>query len=236
MGPLILTLVQDELECAGFAVDVAYPGKKYPQLNEIVAAVHMKRLDGNSQEATVEVNIVCPGNFGGTVCEQQAFFATNTLTAAGASCVQNGCVYHAATNTFIVKIDATFAGNTSSEEGTIEPGFRVYINNVLQSYTTEFVSHKEADNKMIYTIGMPLPGKSTAGPFLYTFQLEELIPIGQTTPEEYMETFGIRVETANTIERFVDCRWNSVRQEYTQGGMHRIRKGIARIREEIANG
>lgn len=236
MGLLILAKVQDELDYAGFAVNTAYPGQKYPQIRETVAAIHMEKMDGNSQEMTVEVDILCPASMGGTVCEQQAFLATETLTAVGARCIQNGCVYHAATNTFMVTIHATFAGSTLNEDGTIGPGFRVYINNVLQPYATGFVSNKEADNKVIYSIGMAMPEDSTAGPFLHTFELEELIPIGETTAEEHMDTFTIRVETENTIERFFACRWNGIRQEYTKEGMKRIRKGIARIREEISNG
>ena len=236
MGALILTKVQDELEIAGFSVNTAYPGQKYPQIRETVAAVHMEKMDGNTQEVTVEVDIVCPASAGGTRCEQEAFAATQTLTAVGARCIQNGCVYHAATNTFMVTIHATFAGSSQSEDGTIGPGFQVYINNVLQPHATGFTSLKEADHKVIYTVGMPLPEGSTAGPFLHTFQLEEMIPIGQTTPENDMGSFTIRVETEKTVEKFFACRWSSIRQEYTKEGMKRIRKAIARIREEVSNG
>jgi hypothetical protein len=44
------------------------------------------------------------------------------------------------------------------------------------------------------------------------------------------------VETEKTVEKFFACRWSSIRQEYTKEGMKRIRKGIARIREEVSNG
>ena len=236
MGALILTKVQDELEIAGFSVNTAYPGQKYPQIRETVAAVHLEKMDGNTQEVTVEVDIVCPASMGGAMCEYQAFQATEALTAVGARCIQNGCVYHAATNTFMVTIHATFAGSSQSEDGTIGPGFQVYINNVLQPHATGFTSLKEADHKVIYTIGMALPEGSTAGPFLHTFQLEEVIPIGQTAPEDHTGIFSIRVETEKTVERFFDCRWSSVQQVYTKEGLKRIRKGIARIREEISNG
>ena len=236
MGALILNKVQDALEIAGFSVNTAFPGQKYPQIREMAAAVHMEKMDGTSQEMTVEVDILCPAAMGGTVCEYQAFQATEALTSVGARCIQNGCVYHASTNTFCVTIHATFSGNTQSEDGTIGLGFQVYINNVLQPHATGFVSNKETDNKVIYTVGTTLPEDSTAGPFLHTFQLDELIPIGETSPEDHMDTFTIRVETENTVERFFACRWNSVRQEYTKAGMKRIRKGIARIREEISNG
>ena len=236
MGALILTKVQDELEIAGFSVNTAYPGQKYPQIRETVAAVHMEKMDGNTQEMTVEVDIVCPASAGGTRCEQEAFAATQTLTAVGARCIQNGCVYHTATNTFMVTIHATFAGSSQSEDGTIGPGFQVYINNVLQPYATGFTSLKEADHKVIYSVGITMPEGSTAGPFLHTFQLEEMIPIGQTTPEDHTGSFTIRVETEKTVEKFFVCRWSSIRQEYTKEGMKRIRKGIARIREEVSNG
>jgi hypothetical protein len=196
----------------------------------------MEKMDGNTQEVTVEVDIVCPASAGGTRCEQEAFAATQTLTAVGARCIQNGCVYHTATNTFMVTIHATFAGSSQSEDGTIGPGFQVYINNVLQPYATGFTSLKEADHKVIYSVGITMPEGSTAGPFLHTFQLEEMIPIGQTTPESHTGSFTIRVETEKTVEKFFVCRWSSIRQEYTKEGMKRIRKGIARIREEVSNG
>ena len=236
MGTLILTKVQDALEIAGFDVNVAYPGQKYPQIRDTVAAVHMEKMDGNSQEMTVEVDILCPASMGGTMCEYRAFQATEALSAVGASCVQNGCVYQAATNTFRVTIHATFSGNAESEDGTIGPGFQVFIDNVLQPYATAFTSEKAADHKAIYGIGVTMPETITAGPFLNTFQLEELIPLNQTAAEAHTGVFSILVETENTIERFYVCRWVSIRQAYTKEGLHRVRKGIARIREEIKNG
>lgn len=236
MGALILSNVQDALEIAGFCVNTAYPGQKYPQIREKAAAVHMKKMDGTSQEMTVEVDILCPANVGGAMCEYEAFRAAEALTAIGASCIQNGCVYHAATNTFRVTIHATFSGNTQSEDGTIGPGFQVFINNVPQPYATAFTSEKEADHKAIYGIGVTMPETVTAGPFLNSFQLEEMIPLDQTAPEDHTGVFSILVETENTIERFYVCRWVSIRQAYTKEGLRRVRKGIARIREEIKNG
>lgn len=236
MGSVILTKVQDELEIAGFSVNTAYPGEKFPKIQETVATVHMERLDGNSQEATVEVDIICPASLGGTMCEYQAFTATEALTAVGASCIQNGCVYHAATNTFMVKIHATFAGNTQNEDGTVGPGFQVYINNVMQPYAIGFTSQKEADHKMVYSAGIGLPNGSTVGPLLYSFRLEEMIPLGQAAAAEPSEPFSLRMESETSVEKMFMCRCTKIQREYTKEGLRRIRMGFGRVWEGTANG
>lgn len=235
MGIAILELVLQTLHDVGFCADVAYPGQKYPAITEPVAAVHIEKADGTSREVTVEVIILAPSSTGGTVCEQQALLATEALIEQGAKCVQGGCVYNAAAQVYMVPIHVTFAGTASSDDSTIGPGFQVYINNVLQPHAVSFTYQKEADHKVVYSIGVTLPEVSTAGRYLHTFSLEEQIPVGSAATAEPTEPFSLRVETETTIERYFVCRWTSIQQEHTKEGLRRIRTGFSRIREEIAN-
>ena len=170
------------------------------------------------------------------MCEYHAFRATEALSAVGASCIQNGCVYQAATNTFRVTIHATFSENAESEDGTIGPGFQVFINNVLQPYVIGYTSQKEADHKMVYSAGVGLPNGSTVGPLLYTFCLEEMIPVGQAATAEPGEPFSLRMGTETSVEQMYMCRCTKIQREYTKTGLRRIRTGFGRIWEGTANG
>ena len=76
MGYSILELVLRRLREDGFTADIAFPGQKFPQIDDTVAAVHIEKVDRANLEVTVEINILCPASMGGTVCEMKALRAT----------------------------------------------------------------------------------------------------------------------------------------------------------------
>lgn len=236
MGISILEFVLETLREAGFAAEAAYPGQRFSGLSGTAAAVHIEQVDCSRQQVTVEVVVACPAAMGGAACETEALRITQVLCAAGSECIQKGCAYDGASQAYTVTVLATFTCAASAEDCTMGPGFQVYINNVQMPYATAFTSQKESDHKVVYSVGVTLPEGSTAGPFLHTFRLEELVPVGYAAAAEESGTFAIRVETEHTIERFFACRWTSVQREYTKEGLRRIRTGIARVREEVANG
>ena len=91
MGISILDLVIRRLREEKFVADIAYPGQKFPQISQPVAAVHIEKVDRAGMSVTVEVNILCPAAMGGTACELEALRATEILRWSGAVCLQNGC-------------------------------------------------------------------------------------------------------------------------------------------------
>ena len=48
MGFSVLELVLQCLREKGFHADVAYPGQKFPQISDVVAAVHLQRVDADT--------------------------------------------------------------------------------------------------------------------------------------------------------------------------------------------
>ena len=112
MGYSILELVLQRLREEGFSADIAYPGQKFPQITEAVAAVHIEQVDRANLTVTLEVSIVCPAAMGGTACEVEALRATEVLRWAGAVCVQRGCTYDGVAQVYMVPILATFTGTT----------------------------------------------------------------------------------------------------------------------------
>ena len=66
MGYSILELVLRRLREEGFTADIAYPGQKFPQISQTVAAVHIDKVDRANLTVTMEVSIICPAAMGGT--------------------------------------------------------------------------------------------------------------------------------------------------------------------------
>ena len=232
MGISILELVLRLLREEQFTADVAYPGQKFPKITEPVAAVHIEKVDRANLTVTVEVNIICPAAMGGTACEVEALRATEILRWSGAVGVQNGCTYDGVSQVYVVSVLATFTCVTEADNCTIGPGFEVYVNEVLQPYAVSVSEEEESDAKVEYAMGESAPTGVSGGSYLWHIQLEELIPVGSPETEEPAGAFKMQIVTDQETETYYYCRWTSIRREYTQQGLRRIRKGISMLREE----
>ncbi len=232
MGISILEMVVNLLRDENFNADVAYPGQKYPQIAEPVAAVHIEKVDRSNLNVTLEVNIICPAAMGGTTCEVEALRATEALRWAGAVCVQNGCSYDGVSQVYVVSVLATFTGITEEDSYSIGPGFKVYIDSMRQRFAVSFTEEEISDWQAEYTIGETLPVGMTKGTTLWKIELEELIPAGSPETVEPLGAFEVRVVTDVKTESYYQCRWTAIRREFTKQGLRRIRKGIALLREE----
>ena len=136
MGCSILELVLRRLREAGFEADIAFPGQKFPQISNTVAAVHIEKVDRANLEVTVEISIICPASMGGTACEVKALEATEVLRWAGAVCVQRGCTYDGIAQVYVVSVLATFTGVTEADDCTVWPGFYCYVDNQIHRFVT----------------------------------------------------------------------------------------------------
>lgn len=236
MGISILELVLRRLREANFTADVAFPGQKYPRLTEPVAAVHISRVDRSNLSVTVEVNIICPAELGGSRCELEALQATEVLRWAGATCIQNGCSYDGVAQVYVVPVSATFTGITEADNCSLGPGFSVYINNLLMPYAVSFQAEQVRENKAQYVMGETAPVGISQGSWVWNIRLEELIPGGNGETRDSAEPVQIRIESDAVSEVYYHCRWTSVRREFTREGLRRIRSGIAMMREDIIDG
>ncbi len=232
MGYSILELVLRRLREDGFAANIAFPGQKFPQISDTVAAVHIEKVDRANLEVTVEVSIICPAAMGGTVCEMQALRATEVLRWAGAVCVQNGCTYDGIAQVYVVSVLATFTGVTEADDCTVWPGFYCYVDNQLHRFAIGFLAVQETGAVAEYEIGEAVPVATSMGSMAWEIQLEELIPVGSPEFASPTEPCIVKIVTDQKTEIYSGCRWTSVRREFTNQGLRRIRKGIALQREE----
>ena len=233
MGFSILELVLRRLREANFTADIAYPGQKFPQINDTVATVHIEKVDRAGLTVTIEVNIICPGSMGGTVCEVEALRATEILRLTGAVCVQNGCSYDGVAQVYVVPVLATFTGSTEEDDCTLGPGFQVSIDEIRQPFVTRFYEEETTGIQAEYVTGESAPAGISPGRRLWSFQVEELIPIGGPETEEVMTAFEMKVESTLKTEMYFHCRWISIQREFTREGLRRVRRGIAMDRVEV---
>ncbi len=233
MGYSILELVLRRLREDGFTADIAFPGQKFPQISDTVAAVHIEKVDRANLEVTVEINIICPASMGGTVCEVKALRATEVLRWSGAVCVQNGCTYDGIAQVYVVSVLATFTGVTEAEDCTVWPGFYCYVDNQIHRFSVGFTAVQQTGAAAEYVIGEAVPIGTSVGTEGWEIELEELIPVGSPELDSPTEPCVVKILTDQKTEIYSGCRWTQVRREFTKQGLRRIRKGIALQREEI---
>ena len=227
MGYSILELVLRRLRQANFNADVAFPGQMFPQIKDIVAAVHIAKVDRANLTVTIEINILCPAAMGGTACEVEALRATETLRWSGAVCVQNGCSYDGVAQVYVVPIQATFTGVTEAEDCTIWPGFYCDIDGWNHRFAVAFSAEQTNGAKAEYVMGEAEPVGISLGCGLWEMELEELIPVGSPEVAEPEGAFTLVITTDNQEEVYSGCRWYSIKRQFTKQGLRRIRKGYA---------
>lgn len=231
MGISILEKVLQRLRQAKFKATVAFPGQKYPQITEPVAAVHIEKVDRASMTVTLEINIICPASFGGTACELEALRATETLQWDGAICIQNGCTYDGASQVYMVAILATYTGVTEADSYTMGPGFDVYINDIYYRFVVGFTEEENREHRAEFAMGETAPIGISLGSSVWEITMEELILPGSPEYVEPKGPFELRVEREAGIETYYHCRWLSIRREMTRNGLRRVCKGISMLKE-----
>lgn len=232
MGYSILELVLRCLREDGFTADIAFPGQKFPQISDAVAAVHIEKVDRANLEVTVEISIICPASMGGTACEMKALRATEVLRWSGAVCVQNGCTYDGIAQVYVVSVLATFTGMTEADDCTVWPGFYCYVDNQLHRFAIGFTAVQQTGAAAQYVIGEAVPVGTSLGTAAWEIQLEELIPVGSPEFDSPMEPCVVKILTDQKTEIYSGCRWTTISRQFSKQGLRRIRKGVALRREE----
>lgn len=233
LGISILEKVLQRLRQAKFKATVAFPGQKYPQITEPVAAVHIEQVDRASMTVTLEVNIICPASYGGTACEVEALRATETLQWDGAICIQNGCTYDGASQVYMVAILATYICVTDKDNCIMGPGFDVYINDIYHRFAVGFTEEENRKHTVEFEMGERAPMGISLGSSVWEITLEELILAGSPEYEEPEGPFELRIVRAAGTDVYYHCRWLSIRREMTHNGLRRICKGVSMLKEVI---
>jgi hypothetical protein len=170
---------------------------------------------------------------GGTACEVKALEATEVLRWAGAVCVQRGCTYDGIAQVYVVSVLATFTGVTEADDCTVWPGFYCYVDNQLHRFAIGFTAVQQTGAAAQYVIGEAVPVGTSLGTTAWEIELEELIPVGSPEIENPSEPCVVKIVTDQKTEVYSGCRWITVRREFSKQGLHRIRAGVALLREEI---
>lgn len=233
MGISILEKVLQRLRQARFNAMPAFPGQKYPQITEPVAAVHIEKVDRASMTVTLEINIICPASYGGTACEVEALRATETLQWDGAVCIQNGCTYDGASQVYMVAILATYTCVTEADSCVIGPGFDVYINEIYHRFVTQFTEEENRTHKVEFEMGEIAPIGISLGNSVWEITMEELILPGSPEYQEPKGPFELKIERNGGTVVYYHCRWLSVRREMSRNGLRRICKGVSMLKEVL---
>jgi len=132
---------------------------------------------------------------------------------------------------YVVAVLATYTCITEADNCTMGPGFLIYVNDVHHRFAYSFYEEEVQERTAEYEMGEILPLGVSQGKTHWAIGMEELIPAGSAEMDEPKGAFKIRVIIDGRPETFYHCRWTSIKREFTQEGLRRIRKGIAMLRE-----
>jgi hypothetical protein len=226
----ILERVLQKLRQAGFPAELAYSGKKHAAVTEVVAAVHMGKVDRGACQTAVAVNILCPAGMGGTACEEAGLRAVEALHDDGVVCTMQGCRYDGLTRCFCVDITAVYAGMAVGN-GALGLGFSVSIDGKILPYALEFTAEEQTKHELRYSMGERTAKGISFGCGGWDLCLVEMIPVGGEETVAQVGSFSLQITGLHGSEVYQECVWTSVKREFTRQGLKCTRKGIAMGRE-----
>jgi len=208
--------VIDALTAADIRADEAYPGRRIPALAGPVAAVRLGKLDRSVRTTAVEVVIMSPASFGGSLCENTALRAVEVLQTMGGTCIKDVCKFDEMADVFYISIEAEFFGTAMENKWSPGPGYSISLGAQPLNHVVSFVAQRTTDNEV-----------TELGNAKWTFTIEELLPPGTSEPADPEGTFALSVVRALGDELFTGCKFTSQQREDTIRGVTQIRKGIA---------
>ena len=218
MGTIVSNVI-DALTAADIRSDEAYPGRRIPALTGPVAAVRLGKLDRSVRTTTVEVVVMSPATGGGSLCENTALRAVETLQAMGGTCVKDVCKFDEMADVFYIEIEAEFFGTAMENKWSPGPGYSITIGQQPMNYVVSFVAQRATNDEVTELQNAK-----------WTFTREELLPPGTSEPADPTEPFALSVVRALGDELFTGCRFTSQQREDTIRGVTQIRKGTAENR------
>lgn len=216
MGQTIVSKVIDALQASQIRADEAYPGGRIPALTGAVAAVRLGKVDRSVRTTAVQIVIMSPAASGGSVCEDTALRAVETLQRMGATCVKDVCKFDEMADVFYIEIEAEYFGTPLEDGWSAGPGYAVKIGAQSMPHVTAFGVSRKTDEDV-----------TAISSAKWTFTLEERLPPGTSEPADPDEPFVLTVTRSMTDEVLKGCTWTSVKREDTIGGITQTRTGIA---------
>ena len=204
------------LKNADIRADEAYPGRRIPALIGPVAAVRLGKIDRSVRTTAVEVVIMSPASTGGSVCENTALRAVETLQGMGGTCVKGVCRFDEMADVFYIDIEAEFFGTAMENKWSPGPGYSITIGAQPMPHVVSF-SMQRATSEDVANLANAK----------WSFVMEELLPPGTSEPMDPTEPFAMTVARALGDELFTGCRFTSQSREHTIRGVTQIRKGTA---------
>lgn len=227
MGSVILQEVLRILRRNGIPAEQTRPGRKYPQITEAVAAVHILRAEPDRYSVTMEISVVCPGAMGAGRCEAEGLRICRMLQEMGARCVQHGYQYEGMARIGHVSIEATFTGWELSGEWVPGPGFQVIMGGSPLPWVTQFHAEMTEDIQPLHEICAGEPEQIPRGRRQWVIQLEQLIPMDHGEMDLPEAPFRVVVEREGVNTVYEGCRWTSVSRVYNREGLLRRCTGLA---------
>ena len=218
MGTIVSNVI-DALAAAEIRADEAYPGRRIPALTGPVAAVRLGKLDRAVRTTTVEVVVMSPASGGGSLCENTALRAVETLQAMDGTCVKSVCKFDEMADVFYIGIEAEFFGTAMENKWSPGPGYAITIGQQPMSHVVSFSAQRATDSEVTELQNAQ-----------WTFTMEELLPPGASEPPDPTEPFVLTVSRVLGDEAFTGCRFTSQTRQDTIRGVTQIRRGTAEKR------
>lgn len=218
MGTIVGNVI-DALKTADIRADEAYPGRRIPALTGPVAAVRLGKLDRSVRTTSVEVVVMSPASGGGSLCENTALRAVETLQDMGGTCVKDVCKFDEMADVFYIGIEAEFFGTAMENKWSPGPGYSIVIGQQPMEHVVSFVAQRATDEEVTELANA-----------VWTFTMEELLPPGSAEPSDPAEPFNLAVTRALGDEVFTGCKFTSQTREDTIRGVTQIRRGTAEKR------
>ncbi len=224
----IVELALQTLTEAGIHAMEAYPARRYLQISEPVAAVHLAKVDRQARSVTLEIIVYVPSTLGGTACEREALKVTAAISALGADCVQSGCEYDAMARLYSTKVTACFADVIGTDACELGLDFAVKLDGVSAPYAVSFCAECEIDTAGVSEIGEDVPAYYRQGENTWKLTLEERLPAGAIEDAQGSADFTLTLARRDgSVDTYNGCYWLSEKKTYSSSGIHRVRVGIA---------
>lgn len=219
MGYGVVNSVVTALQAAGIRADTAYPGRKMPAPEGIVAAVSLQMSDRAKELDCVRVSVFAPVALGGAACEEAADQVCGVLEGLGADCVQNACEFVSKPGLLRVEVLGSFQPEPPEEEPVVYPFSVTVAGRALPNVVgvTTFRLKDAQTGELLSAWSVKL--------------VEQITGTDDTAlPESPVE---IRVSRSGQTEVFSSCTWSSWQREVDEQGLRQTRSAVAKSRTVV---
>ncbi len=222
--------VLQALQDGGIPAQRSFPGRRQPQVDGPVAAVYLQAMDPDT--VSLGVQVFCPPESGGSLCEDTAVQAMETLNTLGARCKLGACRYDRTAGLFSLEICAEWP-LTAGESGGSDCS--VSINGSPLPYVTGFSCKESADLQQIQAIGEGTVEVRRENVHRI-LTVEELLPgdLAPAEPESF--NFTLTVTRSGGTETYTLCYWESILRQETPQGIRQLRVARSWGERRFGNG